>query len=92
MVTARGPPELPVATIVFALGQLDVTADVPTGLLVLHDIVTVQLLALGEIVHDDAELVSDPDGGNAWHVVPLHAVPEMHAAVMSRRANSTALL
>src|SRR5687768_3258918 len=58
--TESGPPEFPVATVVLGLGQFDVTADVPTGLVVLHDMLTLQLLAPGAMLHDDDESVSVP--------------------------------
>lgn len=48
------------ATVVFALGQFDVTADVPTGLVVVHVNVTLQLLAPAAIVHVGAAGVRVP--------------------------------
>ena len=48
-----GPAELPVATVVLALGLFDVTADVPTGLVVLQERLMLQLLAPAGIVHDE---------------------------------------
>ena len=45
-------PELPLPTIVFAVGVFDVTDDVPTGLVVLHVRVTLQLLAPATMLHE----------------------------------------
>jgi hypothetical protein len=51
---------LPVATVVFAEGQLEVTADVATGFVVVHEMLTLQLLAPDAIVQAAAEDVSVP--------------------------------
>jgi hypothetical protein len=58
--TESGPPEYPLATCVFGVGQSDVTAEVPIGFVVLHDRLTLQLLAPAAIVHDVADKVSEP--------------------------------
>jgi hypothetical protein len=58
--TVSGPPELLVATVVFALGLSDVTDDVPTGFVVLHDTLTLQLPASAGMTQDDDDSVSVP--------------------------------
>ena len=54
---------MPVATVVLALGQFDVTAEVPTGFVVLHAMLTLQLLAPAGMVHDGEDSVSVPETG-----------------------------
>ena len=56
-------PLLPEPTGVFALGVFDVTADVPTGLVVVHVRLTLQVLAPAPMVHEGAAGVSVPDIG-----------------------------
>jgi hypothetical protein len=90
--TENGPPELPVVTVVFALGQFDVTAEVPTAFAVVQEMLTVQLLAPAAIVQDDADNVSVPEGGSAWQVLPFQALPDAQAAVAVLLASSSALL
>ena len=46
-------PEFAVARIVFALGVLEVIAEVPTGLVVLHVRLTLQLLAPEAMMHEE---------------------------------------
>ena len=48
-----------------ALGYDDVTADVATGLVVLHDRVTLQVLAPAAMLHEDDASVRVPDMGGA---------------------------
>ena len=55
-------PLLPVTTVVFALGVLDVIAEVPTGFVVLQVALTVQLLAPAAMMHAVGESVSVPAG------------------------------
>jgi hypothetical protein len=43
-------------------GQFEVIAEVPTGLVVVHEMVTLQLLAPDAMVHDEADAVKLPDG------------------------------
>jgi hypothetical protein len=45
----------------FALGVFDVIADTPTGLVVVHVRVTLQLLAPAAMMHEGAAGVSVPD-------------------------------
>jgi hypothetical protein len=90
--TVSGPPELPVATVVLALGQFDVTAEVPTGFDVLHDTLTLQLLAPAAMVHDDDDSVSVPVVGAAWQLLPFQVVPDAQLDVAVRRASSCWLL
>ena len=52
-------PSLPLPTTVPALGVFDVTCEVETGLLVVHDRLTLQLLAPEAMVHDGDESVPD---------------------------------
>jgi hypothetical protein len=69
--TDCGPPLLPVATVVLLLGQVDVTADVPMGFVVLQDMLTVQVLAPAAIVQEDGESVRAPViSGFASRTVP----------------------
>jgi len=67
---------LPVATVVFAEGQLEVTDDVATGFVVVHEMLTLQLLAPDAIVHDEADEVSVPLIVGAWHTLPFQVVPD----------------
>ena len=68
-----GPPELPVATVVLALGQFEVTADVATGFVVLHDTLTLQVLPPATIVHAVGDSVSVPViGATDWVVTLTH--------------------
>ena len=68
-----------------------VTADVPTGLVVLHARLTLQLLAPAAIVHDGAVGVRVPDMGPR-HVLPFHVVPDAQLAVAVLVTSSCALL
>ena len=58
--TASGPPLFSVPTTVPATGHGDVTCEVATGFVVVHDIFTLQLLAPDGIVHVDVDSVSVP--------------------------------
>jgi hypothetical protein len=90
--TVSGPPELPVATVVFALGRFDVTADVPTGFVVLHDTLTLQLFAPAGMTHDEDDRVSVPVMAAAAHVLPFQVVPDAQLDVAVRLASSCWLL
>ena len=82
---------LPVATVVFAEGQLEVTDDVATGFVVVHEMLTLQLLAPDAIVHDEADEVSVPVIG-AWHTLPFQLVPDVQLADTVLFASSCPLL
>jgi hypothetical protein len=82
---------LPFARTVFALGQFDVTEDVPTGLVVLHVRLTLQLLAPAAMLHEGDAGVRVPDMG-ASHVLPFQAAPDTQLDVAELVARSTALL
>jgi len=84
-------PLLPLCTTVPALGVLEVTCDVPTGLTVLHVIVTVQLLAPAAITQDVDERFSVPESG-ARQILPFHVVPVAQLAVAVLLTNSVWLL
>ena len=90
--TVSGPPELPVATVVLALGLFDVTAEIPTGFVVLHEMLTLQLLAPDAMVHDDEDSVSVPVVAAAAHVLPFQVVPDAQLDVAVRLASSCWLL
>jgi hypothetical protein len=77
---------------VFAEGQLEVTADVATGFVVVHEMLTLQLLAPDAIVHDKADEVSVPLIVGAWHTLPFHVVPEAQLDDTVVFASSCALL
>ena len=79
------------AIVVLALGQFDVTAEVPTGFVVVHVSATVQLLAPAAIVQDGAEGVSVPDVG-PWQALPFHVVPDTHVADALLVSSNSALL
>jgi hypothetical protein len=83
---------LPVATVVLALGLFEVTDDVPTGFVVLHDTLTLQLFAPAGMVHDDDDSVSVPVVGAAAHVLPFQVVPDAQLDVAVRLASSCWLL
>lgn len=84
-------PELPVATVVLALGQFEVTADVPTGFVVVHVSVTLQLLAPAAIVQLGAAGVRVPEVGPR-HTLPFQVVPDTQAADALLVSSNCALL
>ena len=85
-------PLLPVATMVPALGVLDVIAEVPTGFVVLQVALTVQLLAPAAMMHAVGESVSVPVGTVAAQLLPFQAVPAAQLDVAVRLASSCWLL
>ena len=74
-------PLLPVATVVFVLGVLDVIDEVPTGFVVLQVALTGQLLAPAAIVQADGDTVSVPVGAVADAVTATDCVPDEQSAV-----------
>jgi hypothetical protein len=64
-----------------------VIADVPTGLLVVHDSVTLHELAPDAIVHDGDVGVSVPDGGGR-QLLPFQLVPDVQLALAVRDTSS----
>ena len=59
------------------------TAEVPTGFVVVHDMLTVQLPAPDAIVHEDDESVSVPVSDAVWprHMLPVQLVPAVQLEV-----------
>jgi hypothetical protein len=64
-----------------------VTADVPTGLLVFHESVTLHELAPEAIVHEGDVGVSVPDGGTR-QMLPSQVVPAVQLALAVRETSS----
>ena len=58
-------PLLPVATLVFGFGWLDVTSDPPMGLVTLHEMLMLHELAPDGMVQDEGESESVPEGAAA---------------------------
>jgi hypothetical protein len=82
-----------VATVVLALGEFDVTDEVPTGFVVVHESVTAQLLAPAAMMHEGAGGVSVPDiVVGAWHVLPFQVVPDAQLDEATLVAKSWLLL
>jgi hypothetical protein len=54
-------PLLPVATLVFGLGLLEVTSEPPIGFVTLHEMLILHVLAPDGMVHDVGETLSVPD-------------------------------
>ena len=85
-------PLLPVATLVFGFGLLEVTSEPPMGLVTLHEMLMLHVLAPDGMVHDEGESESVPDGAAAWHELPFHEVPDAQLAVAVLLASSWVLL
>ena len=71
---------------------MDVTFDVPTGLVVVQVRVTLHVLEPEEMVHEGDEGERLPDIAAAAHVLPFQVVPEAQLAVAELLSSSCPLL
>jgi hypothetical protein len=85
-------PLLPVATLVFGLGLLEVTSEPPIGFVTLHEMLILHVLAPDGMVQDEGESESVPEGAAVWHELPFHDVPDAQLAVAVLLASSWLLL
>ena len=84
-------PEFPLPTTVPALGYVEVTDEVATGFVVLHEIVTPQLLFPEVMVQEGTEREPDMDGPDA-HLLPSQLVPLAQVAEDVPESSKTELL